>query len=56
MFISFMDIERIKLITKNLEALIRCLNEEIYSLDSPSPSHQITPLEEDYDEVYVDEN
>jgi hypothetical protein len=51
-----MDIERIKLITKNLEALIRCLNEEIHSLDSSSLSTQITPLEEDYDEVYADED
>lgn len=52
-----MDIEKIKLITKNLEALVRCLNEEIYSLDNSNYSQQVTPIfNEDYDEVYVDEN
>jgi hypothetical protein len=51
-----MDIERIKLITKNLEALVRCLNEEIYSLESSNFSEQVAPPEEDYDEVYVDED
>lgn len=50
-----MDVEKVKLIVKNMELLISSLKQEIES----APTHviededtRITPLPEDYDEVF----
>jgi hypothetical protein len=54
-----MDVEKVKLIVKNLESLVRCLKEELYSQEQPDYSEMpetIFPSEEnsyeDYDEVF----
>ena len=51
-----MDLEKVKLIIKNMESLITILKQEIEPY-TPMFDDQdlVTPLEEDYDEVYVDE-
>ncbi len=49
-----MDTQRVKLILKNMESLIRCLYDE---LDSNKESATITPfITSDYDEVFIDED
>lgn len=52
-----MDVEKVKLIVKNMESLLRCLHEEIYTEEKPTDymedSTRITPYDElNYDEVY----
>lgn len=54
-----MDVEKVKLIVKNMESLLRCLQEEIYTQEKPEnyveSSSRITPYDEsDYDEVYLE--
>lgn len=56
-----MDVEKVKLIIKNLESLVRCLKEELHTQDQPDyveMSETIFPSEEnfyeDYDEVFVE--
>lgn len=49
-----MDVEKVKLIVKNMESLVRILTKELND-DSFEHNDLITPLEEDYEEVYVDE-
>jgi hypothetical protein len=51
-----MDVEKVKLIVRNLESLVECLKSEIYSdttpyqMDYEESNFQIT----DYDEVFYD--
>ncbi len=51
-----MDLEKVKLIVKNMESLVNILKQEIEQGTPVFDDHDlVTPLEEDYDEVYVDE-
>lgn len=50
-----MDLEKVKLIVKNMESLVRILKEELEEFPVPNDLEVITPLDGDYDEVYVDE-
>jgi hypothetical protein len=47
-----MDIEKVKLIVKNMESLVRILKEELEEPQILEENGVITPIEEDYDEVY----
>jgi hypothetical protein len=56
-----MDVEKVKLIVKNLESLVRCLKEELYTQEQPDYveiPETIFPIEgnfdQDYDEVFVE--
>jgi hypothetical protein len=54
-----MDVEKIKLIINNMECLVRCLKEEIANKELPNVEYEnfIAPYDDnDYDEVYLDEN
>lgn len=51
-----MDKEKLKFIVKNLESLVNCLKEELYSDEVSENAFHITPyIEDDVDEVYLDE-
>jgi hypothetical protein len=50
-----MDIEKTKLIIRNMELLIDSLKAELYS-DSPSYRFDDVVFEEDLDEFFVEEN
>jgi hypothetical protein len=53
-----MDLEKVRLVVKNLESLVRILKEELEQEQDPpivDEYDSITPFDEDYDEVYVDE-
>jgi hypothetical protein len=56
-----MDVEKVKLIVKNLESLVRCLKEELYMQEQPDYveiPETIFPSDEnfyeDYDEVFLE--
>lgn len=51
-----MNIEKLKLITKNLESLVECLKSEIYSnVDTCTTKYEeISSYLTDYDEVFYD--
>ena len=51
-----MDEEKLKLIVKNLESLVECLKNEIYSVskDAQPQYEEIAPYLTDYDEVFYD--
>ena len=51
-----MDKERLKLIVKNLESLLKCLRSEIYSDANSYKANyeQVVPYITDYDEVFYD--
>lgn len=55
-----MDLEKLKLITQNLESLVECLKSEIHSYeDSPKEEFKyenIAPYLEDYDEVFYEDD
>lgn len=48
-----MDKEKVKLILRNMESLIKCLEQE---LNSEGEVERVTPfMSSDYDEVFLDE-
>jgi hypothetical protein len=51
-----MDREKLKLIIRNLESLVECLKEEIYSeSDAYKPNYEeVASYITDYDEVFYD--
>jgi hypothetical protein len=52
-----MDKEKLKLIIRNLESLVNCLKEEVYSdEDSYINYEDIAPYIEDYDEIYEEDD
>ncbi len=54
-----MDLEKLKVIVRNLESLVECLKSEVYSdVDAYKPMEydQIAPHISDYDEVFYDDD
>lgn len=50
-----MDVEKIKLIVKNMESLVTILKKELEQVpDETDDDLVVTPMEENYDEVYVE--
>lgn len=49
-----MNIEKLKLITNNLESLVRLLKEELYEQEEENYSVSVPFSEDDVDEVYVE--
>lgn len=49
-----MDIEKLKLIVRNIELLVDSLKAEIYSNTSSYKYDDIKPMELDYDEIFED--
>ena len=49
-----MNVEKLKLITNNLESLVRILKEELYGQEEQNYSVSVPFSEDDVDEVYVE--
>lgn len=47
-----MDKERVKFIIKNIEILVDCLKKEFDENNDSEEGINVTPFEEDYDEVF----
>lgn len=51
-----MNAEKVNLIIRNMESLLSVLKQEISTVTNDNSfEDSIAPIEEDYDEVYVDE-
>lgn len=50
-----MDVEKLRLIVRNLESLVECLKSEIYSEPKDPHYEEVKRFLTDYDEVFYDE-
>ena len=50
-----MDVEKLKMIVRNLESLVECLKTEIYSEPKDPQYEEVKRFLTDYDEVFYEE-